>query len=308
MRLTCKLLAVLAALSLAGAAQAQSTLRYQYKKGDKLDYVIDQDQKMAMKVAGMDIDMKMSMVMDMNLNTLDVDQEGNAKIKVTLSRVKMTMDGPMGKVEIDSKDNNEADDPIGKILGQVVKSIAGMEMTYTADPMGDMKNFKVSENTVKKLKGLPGLDKLGEMFTPDNFKSMVANNMVLPKDEVEKGKSWTQKTDAKLPFGKVTGETKYTYEGTIEKNGKTLAKIAVKPDVKIESDPDAQFQIKIKDSKSKGYVLFDNTAGRVAETITESTMQMELEVAGMTIDQNITQNTTMRLKGGKKAPSPGENK
>jgi hypothetical protein len=298
MRPTCKLLAaVLATLTLAGAAQAQTTLRYKYKEGDKLDYVIDQDQKMAMSVNGMDIDMKVGMAMDMSWETLKVDQDGNAKVKVTLSRVKMSMDGPTGKVDIDSKDANEPDDPIGKILGQVVKGIAGMEMTFTVDATGDMKDVKVSEGTVKKLKGLPGLDKLGEMFTPDNFKSMVSGNMVLPKDAVEKGKTWKQKMDSKMPFGKVTGETQYTYDGTIEKGGKKLDKIAVKPDVKIETDANSPIQIKVKDNKGKGYVLFDNAAGRIAESSNETTMQMELEIAGMTITQNITQNTTMRLKG-----------
>lgn len=309
MRPAWKLLAaVLAAVTLAGAAQAQTTLRYKYKEGDKLDYVIDQDQKMAMSVNGMDIDMKVGMVMDMSWETLKVDQEGNAKVKVTLSRVKMSMDGPMGKVDIDSKDPNEPDDAIGKILGQVVKGIAGMEMTFTADPTGDLKDVKVSEGTVKKLKGLPGLDKLGEMFTPDNFKSMVSGNMVLPKDAVAKGKSWTQKTNTKMPFGKVSGETKYTYEGTIEKGGKQLDKIAVKPEVKIETDPNAPIQIKVKDNKGKGYVLFDNATGRIAESTNETTMQMELEIAGMTINQNITQNTTMRLKGKAKSGSKSENK
>jgi len=291
--------ALLAGLTLAGAAQAQTTLRYKYKQGDKLDYVIDQDQKMAMSVNGMDIDIKVAMVIDMSWNTLDVDQSGNAKVKILVSRVKMVMDGPMGKVEVDSKDTDEPDDPAGKILGQVVKSLGGMEMTCTADPTGDMKDVKVSEGTVKKLKGLPGLDQIGDMFSPDNMKAMISGNMVLPKDPVQKGDTWTQKANSKLPFGKVVGETKYTYEGPIDKNGKQLEKIAAKPEVKIEPDPNAKMQIKVKDSKGKGYTFFDNAKGRIIESTNETTMQMELDVGGITISQNITQVSTMRLKGRK---------
>ncbi len=292
------LAALLAVLTLAGAAQAQTTLRYKYKQGDQLDYVIDQDQKMTMSLNGMDFNVKIAMVIDMTWNTLGVDQSGNAKIKVRVGRVKMVMDGPMGKVEVDSKDTDEPDDPVGKILGQLVKSLGGMEMTCTADATGDLTDVKVSEGTIKKLKGLPGLDQIGDLFSPDSMKSMVSGNMVLPKDPVKKGDTWTQKANSKLPFGKVIGETKYTYEGMVDKDGKQLAKIAAKPDVKIESDPNAKIQIKVKENKGKGYTLFDNSAGRIIESTNETTMMAELEIAGMTISQNTTQTTIMRLKGG----------
>jgi hypothetical protein len=300
MRFASKLLAtVLAALALtiAGAAQAQTTLRYKYKQGDKIEYVINQDQQMAMSLAGMDIDIKVGMVMDMTWETVEVDQGGNAKVKMTLNYVKMVMDGPTGKVEVDSKDANESDDPVAKTLGQIVKSLGGMETTFTADSTGDMKDLKISEETAKKLKEVPGIDALGEMFSADSLKSMVSGNMVLPKDPVKNGHSWTQEVKMKLPFGKVTGKTKYTYEGTIDKNGKTLDKIGIIPEFKIEANPDTGIEIKVKESKGKGYTLFDNANGRVIESTNEMTMQMELEIQGMTINQNVTQTTTMRLKG-----------
>ena len=296
-----KLLAVaLAGLTLAGTAQAQATLRYKYKAGDRHEYVIDQDQKMTMSVNGMDIDIKVAMVIDMTWETVKVDGS-NAQVKITVGRVKMNMDGPTGKVEVDSKDKEDSDDPIAKLIGPMIKSLAGMEMTFTADGTGEMKDVKVSERTIKKLKGLPGLDQFGDMLSPDSMKSMVSGNMVLPKDAVEKGNTWTQKSDSKLPFGKVTGVTKYTYDGSVEKNGQQLEKIAIKPDIKIEPDPNAKIQIKVKGGSGKGYALFDNKAGRIAESHNETTMDMEIEVAGMTITQHIVQNTTMRLRSARKS-------
>ncbi len=297
MKPCCKMLAVLlTGLAVAGAAQAQTTLRYKYRAGEKLEYVIDQDQKMSMSVGGQDIEMKVTMVIDIDWLTESVDEQGNAKVKVKVGRVKMNLDGPTGKVEADSKEPKEADDPLGQIFGQVVKAIGGMEMTFTVDPLGEVKDSKVSDEAVKKLKSLPGVDKLGDLISGDNMKSMMQGNMVLPKEAVEKGKSWKHKTDQKMPFGKITGETKYTYDGEVDKDGKKLEKIAVNPEIKIEPDPNAPIQIKVKDSKGKGYAYFDARAGRVVESNNETTMQMELEVAGMTIDQRIVQSTTMRLK------------
>jgi hypothetical protein len=288
----------LAGLVVAGGAQAQTTLRYKFKEGEKLNYVIDQDQKMSMSIGGMDIETKVLMVMDMTWDVQKIDEQGNAHVKIKMDRVKMTMDGPTGKVEIDSKDAKEPDDPIGQILGQVVQAMAGMEMSTTVSPTGEMKDTKIPEETIKKLKNLPGVDKLGgDLFSPDNMKGMMQGGMVLPKDAVTQGKSWTEKLNQKMPFGKITGETKYTYEGTVDKGGKQLAKISVQPDLKIDADPNAPLQIKIKGGKGKGYTYFDNQAGRIVESNNETTMEMEIEIGGMTINQRIMQNTTLKLKG-----------
>ena len=254
---TCRtLLAVVAAtLTLASVAQAQTTLRYKFKEGEKLQYVVDQDQKVAMSVLGMDIDMKTSMVMEMTWQTLKVDENGNAKAKVTMTRVKLTMEGgPLGKVEVSSTDKDEPDDALGKVFFQVAKSIGSMEMTFTADPTGDIRDVKIAEGTIKKLKKLPGVPGGGDMFGPDSFKSLVHGSIVVPvpKEAVSKGKSWLHKTEQKTGMGKMTGETKYTYEGHIEKNGNTLEKIALVPDLKIEADPDAPIKIKMKGGSSKG--------------------------------------------------------
>jgi hypothetical protein len=76
------------------------------------------------------------------------------------------------------------------------------------------------------------LDALGDMFSPDNMKSMVSGSMVLPKDAVKNGDSWTQDVNGKLPFGKVVGKTKYMYKGPIDQSGKTLDEIAIVPEFK----------------------------------------------------------------------------
>jgi len=305
MRNPCKLLAVaVASVVLASAAQAQTTLRYKYKQGEKLHYVVDQDQKMSMSVLGMDVDMKTSMVMEMTWDTLKVDEKGAAIAKVTMTRVKIIMEGgPIGKVEVDSTDKDEPDDALPKMFSQIAKSIGTMEMTFTADPTGDIRDVKVSEGTIKKLKKLPGIPGGGDMFGPDSFKSIVHGSIIVPvpKEPISKGKSWTEKLDQKTSLGKMVGETKYTYEGEIEKNGRKLEKFSVKPELKIEPDPNAPIQMKMKGGSSKGVALFDNKVGRIAESTTEGTMRMEIEAGGMTIDVNSTQNTTIRLKGAPKS-------
>ena len=45
----------------------------------------------------------------------------------------------------------------------------------------------------------------------------------MPKDAVEKGKSWTQKVSTKTAVGKISGETKFTYDGETDKKLTQLA-------------------------------------------------------------------------------------
>ncbi len=85
MRQGFKLLAVvLAGLVLAPAAVAQTKLRYKFKEGQKLEYVVDQ--KTVASFGGMDV--KTGMKFDMVWQTLKVDEAGKAQVKVVINRAR----------------------------------------------------------------------------------------------------------------------------------------------------------------------------------------------------------------------------
>ncbi len=288
-------LAVIVSGFLAASAPAQTTLRYQFKEGDKLPYVMEQKMKMLMSIMGMDIETKMNMTMELSLNVVALTKDGAAKMQFKVSHAKMSMDAPTGKVEVDSKDKNEPDDQIGKILGGVVKALGAMEMSGTMLPSGEMKDVQVSEATLKALKSLPGADKLGDVTSPDSFKTMLSN-LVFPTDAISKGKTWENKSETKTPFGKSTTENKYTYEGSIQKDTATLEKISVKPNIKIVPDPNAQLKINIKDTKGSGQILFDNKKGRIVESTIQQTTEMAITANSLELSQTVQQTTTLRLK------------
>jgi hypothetical protein len=274
------------------AAQAQTTLRYQFKEGDKLPYVMEQKMKMTMSIMGVEIDTTMNMDMQMSLNVLEKAKDGGHVVQFKVAGAKMVMDGPTGKVTVDSTDKNEPDDPVGKILYGLVKAIGTMEMKGTMLPTGETKDVKLSEETAKALANVPGADKLGDAANGDALKSMLAS-IVFPNEAIMKGKTWTNKTDTKTQIGKTTTENTYTYEGA-DQNG--LEKIGVKPSIKIDADPNADVKIKLKNAKGTGQILFDNKNGRLVESTTTQTMQMQLNAMGIDLDQTIQQTTTLRLK------------
>ncbi|HZZ80130.1 MAG TPA: DUF6263 family protein [Gemmataceae bacterium] len=289
------LLSLVSVAVVASAASGQTTLRYKFKKDEKLNYVMDQKMKMTMNIMNMEIDTKMNMSMDMTWKILDVNQDGSAKLEIKVTHAKLSMDGPTGQIEVDSAMKDEPDDAVGKIFSQIVKATGAMEMSGTMLTTGELKDFKVSEATLKAMKNLPGADKVGNAITPESFKSMVSG-LVFPNDAVTKGKTWTNKTENKTPFGKTVTENTYTYEGTTQKDKTTLDKIGIKPNMQIEADAKAEVKIKLKDSKGSGNILFNNTTGQMIETVTNQVMQMQLGVNNLNFDQTIDQTITIRLK------------
>jgi hypothetical protein len=282
----------------AGPAHAQTKLRYQFKAGTKQGQVFDQKMKVAMTVNGMNIDMKIDQSMEISYHVKKVDADGTAHLDVKFDRVKMSVDGFTGVVELDSKDTEEATGPVGKALQQVVRAIAGCDMAMTIAPTGAVKDVALSAASKKKFDELPAGQNggLGSFTSEGGLKAMAQGGIVFPTEAIAKGKSWTHDRDLDMPFGKLHTTTKYTYEGTEEKDGRKLEKLVFTPEIKLEPDADAPLKINFKNVESKGRALFDNRTGRPVEVASEATMEVTVEVNGMTITQNITQETTIRPK------------
>jgi hypothetical protein len=288
-------LAVLTSAIFASASPAQTTLRYQFKEGEKIAYLMEQKMKMSMNIMGNNVETQMIMTLDMSWNVLKVDSQGVGQVQIKVGSAKVIMDGPTGKVEVDSKDTKEPDDAVAKVFSQIAKAMAVMEITGSMQPTGEMKEVKVSEETAKALKNLPGADKLGDALNPDSFKNMITT-VVFPKEEISKGKTWTNKTESKTPVGKTIADNTYTYDGQADKDGVKLDKISVKPMVKIEADPSAPIKIEVKDAKGSGEILFDNKTGRLVESVIQSRTDMAITANGLNLTQVIDQTVTIRVK------------
>jgi len=289
--------AALAGWSLsAAAASAQTTLRYKFKEGETLKYALEQKMKMTMNVAGNNIDMNMNQTSDLSWNIQSVDGKGSAKIAIKFGRNKMSMDSPMGKIEVDSDNVQEPDDPIGQALYKVIKGLSGLEISGTMSPTGELSDIKLPDKAVKELQNIPGGDAFGDMFSPDGLKRMMSQSgLVMPKDAVEKGAKWKSKNETKLPFGKMVAEIDYTYDGPVEKDGRSLEKIGVKPKATIEPSPNAPISLKLKSHEGSGSAFFDNSAGRLLEVTNVQNLEMEIELMGMAISQKMVQTMTMKL-------------
>lgn len=293
----------LLAVALVGVApaRAQTTLRYQFKEGDKLPYVMEQKMDMKMNAMGQDIEMKMTQVIDLTWNVGAVDKDGKAKVAQRFERIRFNMDGPTGKVEFDSKDGKEPEGPVGRIIGPMFQAMVGSEISMTMDPQGRFSDVRLSEKLTEAFKKLPAGAAMGDMFSEEGLKRMVGQGSLVLRDKpVVKGDTWDQKLEMKMPFGKMRVDTAYTYEGPAERSGRKLEKVGLKPKLTIEADAAGALQMKVKDQEADGAVFFDNAAGRLVETKLTQNMTMEISVGGQNLAQKIKQTVSMKLQEEKK--------
>ena len=287
------LLAIALSTIFATAAHAQTTMAYRFKEGDRLHYLMEQKTKSTMSLAGADVEMKVNVTLSMSWQVLKVDAKGSAQVKIKVTHSKMAMESVVGNAQVDSKDKDAPNDVIGKMLGQMNKAVAAMEITATMLPTGEMKDVKVADETVTAMRGIPGADKLGDLAHPDNFKDMIGG-IVFPTDSISKGKSWTHKTETKTPAGKIFADNIYASEGTVVQDGISLEKLSINPNIRIEADPNAQ--MKVKSIKATGYTLFDNKAGRVVESSVNQIKKGSVGVMGLVLDQITEETTTIKLQ------------
>lgn len=295
--LHCRFLVVCLVLAASTAASAQERLRWKFEKGKTTKYQVAQNMDIKMSVMGQNIDSKMNQTMDMGWTVESVADDGTATLRQQITRVQMTMNSPFFNVEYDSDKEEQPEDPVGGQLAQVFEAMVGKDFTLKMTSRGDVSDVELPDDLKEALEGagggaLPG----GAGFNAESLKQLVSQSSVaFPAEPVSKGKQWDTQTEAKLPFGTMKLDNKFTYQGPEQRGGKSLHKIALKPKIAIEAAPDAQVQLAVKSQEANGTIYFDNREGRIAESTMKQKMEMELNAGGQAITQTIDQSMTMKL-------------
>jgi Family of unknown function (DUF6263) len=277
-------------------AQAQTTLRWKFQKGEKLGYVMNQKSVTKMNANNQIIEITTAQVIDTTWVVKDIKTDGLAEVTQSFDRVRFDMDMPGIKVAYDSKDGKLPEGPVGQALGPVLKALAGAEITFNMNGRGEVTDVKVPEQVLTAIKGIQGAG-AGGMFSEDGIKKTIMQSTIaLPQEPVSRGKNWHQKSEMPTPpIGVTSVDNSYTYQGIDSQGSGRLDRIDVSVDTEIKPDKDAPVQVKLKSQDSKGMLLFDNEKGHLTETTLTQKLEMALTVMGMEITQNQESTSTMKL-------------
>lgn len=299
-------LAVLALLTVAGAALAQVTLDRKFTPGTYKEETTEGFVQ-TLKIAGMEVVTRVTATSTETVTVSPRDASGQLRISRRTDGFRANLDvAGQVKVEFDSsKPDAAAQDPLGIV--QVWKSLVGTTVTAVLDRDNKVIRVEGGDAIAAKLQG-PLAESVKEGFKQENLIRGVRQGLqVLPDGPVKTGDRWKRSERKDIGSGQYLDlEIYYEYQGQVERDGRKLDKIGVFIDsVKYGATPNPASPLSVKASElkvtaSSGTVWFDREKGTVVEKVLSTRVggDLTLEVMGMefpsTLDLQIDERVVMK--------------
>jgi hypothetical protein len=271
------------------------TSRWKLKKGQKLGYTITQTSNVSVNMMGTPVKAKVTYIVNDAWTVKSVDKNGNAMVAHRLTRIRMQWQGlPFGKIEYDS-DKKKPKGDLAKKVKETFGPLANAEFTTTLTPRGELKDAKISDKLKAALQETRDADPGIGGLAVETFTQMTAGAQ-FPEGNLTKGKTWTQTSKVKSPQGTMVTKTTMEYLGTTVIDGRTLAKIELKPRFAFDPVPAGAT---IKDKGSTGLSHFDVKRGVMTASDRTTKLEITMTVAGKLQTTVIRNETHVRLDAQK---------
>jgi hypothetical protein len=281
--------------------QAQAKLKYQFKPGETMQYVMAVTQKNTQKGKddkGKDVELTaiQKQTVEMSWQVQSVDDKGAAKIRMKYDRVKFSMDQGTASKEVSSDSRDDPADEPAKSMTALARALAKLESTFTMTPRGEIQDLRISPAALKEMRAVPGAEKLAGGWTNELLQATLKDNtLALPAEPTTKGTTWKSKVQGMSPYGKVTGELEYVCEGPAMHEGTKVEKFLLKPRLKIDLDANLPATVTIKKHDGEGAAYFDATAGRLVEVTSTTRIDAEAMVKGVLFTQQTEGTNSLKL-------------
>ena len=259
---------VVALILSSAVTSAQVKLESKYHEGTKSVVHRDTASKQTLTLAGMDIDTKTSTFIVATTSVGKRAADGTLKIEEKIDTMQTEVSTPGGLIQFDSANpDKKADNTLLEPVLEIFRSVFRNPVTVEIDAKNKITAVKLPDGEFEKLP-----DAAKGLLSPETLKKNVENVLqFLPDDPVKKGDTWERSSEQNLGSGQTMSyRTKYEYQGTVEKDGKTLDRITGKAfDVSFAINGNAMLQVTKSDLKiidSESTFLFDRERGAVVST------------------------------------------
>jgi hypothetical protein len=306
-------LAVAVSLTLVAQGRADGPLKWKFKQGDALEYVMERAVDGKLNLSGADIEFKLKMTFDTTWKVTAVAADGTASVDQSLERLQVSMDSPLaGSLEYDSAAPTKPDSPAWSMMIEpMVTGLLGQTLKWKVSPQGKVTDIempeKLKETFAKQSEGgnrQAGLGLGGNMFSDRGLREFVEKS-VAPLSDQAPGKdvTWKQSFESPIPrIGTQTAETTFSFAGADKLDGKSVEKIKTVTELTFEPADDAQADLEITAQAASGTIYFDPAAGRMIKA--EDTQSSTKEITGpRELTQEVKEVSTIRM-GKSPAPKP----
>lgn len=265
-------------------------LSWKFTEGQK--YNVDMIQKMGveMNLGGNPVKTQTSNNSYMTWNVTEMKADGGAIVNTTIDRMTLSVEGPMGNVQFDSNDEEDAAGQAEQ-MAKMLRPMIGVQMSQTMQENGEITEVNIPDavKTVMQAAGPNGADMLGTM----------SKNATLqfPDKPLQIGDSWSKTIETKSPAGKMTIDNTYTYQGLGMEDTRPLHQFDVEMKMAFaEGTGPAGSTITILNQDTDGKLFFDAEKGRIDHSSVKQNVQMNISVAGQNLQQTLTQDIQMHFR------------
>ena len=211
-------------------------------------------------------------------SVLAVDGDGNATVRVTTERVRMSMEGPMGTTSVDSAEGTGSGSPLDAIA-----ALAGTSYSVVLDPLGTVVGLSGVEEMREALRARvtdPSAQPLiDQMLSEEALRGQWAQSgYALPAEAVSVGSTWESAFEMPLPN---IGSLSTVASNTVESMDGALVRIGNSGTVSLEDGAAASpIPISFGDATMTGTSRFDAGRGALLGTESSLALQMTLSMGG----------------------------
>jgi hypothetical protein len=297
-------------LLLVAASLEADELRWKFKQGETLNYVLQRAAEGKLSVSGAQIVFNLKMVFDTTWKPAAVAADGTADVAITVDRIQVSMDSPLfGRMAYDSKSDKEPEGPVWAQMKPVMNGMLGQTFKAKISALGAVSDIGLPEKLTEAL----AKQEIGENrrqgfgigssgFDEKGIKELIVKSVLPLPDTAGKDGKWTQSFENKIPMiGTQTAETTFSVAGTEKQDGKDLAKISAVTELFFEPIENPRAELEIMEQQASATYYFDPQGGHMVKA--DGTQQAKMEVSGaQEMTQDMKETMSMRLG---KSPEPG---
>lgn len=297
-------LALLLAAVCCGQSFGQVTLEAKYAPDSKSVAESTIKTNQVLTLAGMDLETKSSTFSVTSKSIGKRGDDGLLPITEKVDVLQTDLDLPGGiTLKFDSANpETKADNPLLEPVMERLRVTFKTVVTTILDDKNKIKEVKFPDGVADSL------DPTNKSLFDSAKRKKAAEQAggFLPDEAVKPGATWERSIDAELGGGQTMGfRIKYTYEGTVEQDGKKFEKITGKVfEVSYSVEANAQVGVSksdLKPTESSETILFDRETGQVQQKTNKLRIQgpLTLVIGGAELDGKVDltfEETTKRQK------------
>ena len=265
----------------AGLAGAQTALRWSSEEDQTWALYLVQTTKTRIGDGERAQSLSTAAAMDLEWKVGGIRADEGIPLDCRFTRFRFkVLDGSPAKRSYDSAKPDAVTDEFQE-LDRSIRPLLKAPFQMALAPNGKIQDVRLPSSTQSRIASSPVADKLSGILSEAGLIAILQQSLGrLPDEPVETGDSWTAKRSVDSPLGKLSIESRYTYEGSRKVDGRSLERIRIGGVVTRTTDSGEDGTGTFEGQELTGELLFSASENRLVQS--RVTLRLKTTV---TVDQ-----------------------